>query len=112
MFGRLVGLAVGLVILASGFGLWKPHVAAKYEHFVDFAKVPLSDFDQYRTIVAFLIMALGVVVALAALQREDSRKSSRPAVTILMGEEEPASAPAAHEEAPLEAEAAEAPAHH
>ena len=92
MFGRLVGLVIGLAIAAAGFGLYKPQIAAKYETFVNFAKVPLGPFDQYHTIIAFLIMALGVVVALASLQRETSRKSTRPVLTMLDGDEEPAHA--------------------
>ena len=89
MFGRLVGLVIGLAIAATGFGLYKPLVAAKYETFVDFTRLPLGPFDQYRTIVAFLVMALGIVVALASLQRETSRKSTRPVLTMLGGDEEP-----------------------
>jgi hypothetical protein len=95
MFGRLAGLAAGLVILASGFGLWKPAVAARYEHVVDFARVPLGDFGQYRTIVALLIMVVGVVVGVAALQRETDRKSSRPKLMLM--EDEPAHGAADHD---------------
>jgi hypothetical protein len=113
MFGRLVGLAVGLLVLATGFGLWNPHYAARFEHVVDFAKLPLAGFDQYRSLVAVLIMGVGLVISLAALQREPAKKSTRLAVTVLSDEEpvqgEPVYAEAA-EPVAQEAHAAE-PAH-
>jgi hypothetical protein len=87
MIGRLVGLVIGLAIAAAGFGLYKPLLAAKYETFIDFARLSLGPFDMYRTVISFLIMAIGVVVAVAALQRETSRKSTRPVLTMLDGEE-------------------------
>jgi hypothetical protein len=90
MFGRIAGLVVGLLVLASGFGLWKPATAARYEHFLDFARLPLAGFDQYRTLVAWLIMALGAAICVAAVQREaDKPKSARIGVTLLSGDEEP-----------------------
>lgn len=113
MFGRIGGLLIGLIILATGFGLWKPAVAARYEHVIDFARLPLADFGAYRAIVAFLIMAVGLVVALASLQRETSRKSSRPVPILFEGEEEPAHPASGHaeEHATVEEHAHEEPAH-
>ncbi len=109
MFGRLAGLGVGLVILASGFALWKPAIAARYEHVVDFARLPLGDFSPYRTVVSLLIMAAGLAVAIAAVQRE-SDKPRRRAPTIFMDQETAEAAPETHEgEAPPELEPA--PAH-
>ncbi len=104
MFGRLGGLIIGLVVLATGFGLWKPQVAARYEHVVDFGRLPLADFGQYRALVSILIMAVGLAIALAALQREPSRKSNRPVVTVLSDDEEPAQGQPVFAEGPAYAE--------
>jgi hypothetical protein len=92
MFGRVTGLIVGLLVLVSGFGLLEPQVVGRYEHAIDFARLPLGQFDLYRPVVATLIMMLGAVIAIAALQREPERKSSRPAITVLSGDEEPVQA--------------------
>jgi hypothetical protein len=119
MIGRLAGLVSGLLILAAGFGLLKPHYAARWEHVVDFARLPLAGFDQYRSLVAMLIMAIGLVVALAALQREPARKKTKLHVTVLSEPEQAAPAPAAepahdhHDDHGHAAEPAHAePAHH
>lgn len=99
MIGRILGLAIGLLVLASGFGLWKPAVAARYQHVVDFAGLPLAGFDQYRGLVSWLVMALGLAIALAALQREPDRpRSGRIGVTLLSGEEEPVAGHAVYAE--------------
>ncbi len=94
MIGRLVGIVAGLAIFVFGFGIWKPALAAKYEHFLDFAKLSLNVFDPYRPIVAFLIMAVGLVVGVAAVQREETRRR-KGVVTVFAGDEEPAPAAAA-----------------
>jgi hypothetical protein len=87
MFGRVVGAFIGLLVLATGFGLWKPQTAAGVEHVVDFAKLPLAGFDQYRSLVAWLIMAVGLAVVVAALQREPPKKSTKLGVTLFSGDE-------------------------
>ncbi len=89
MIGRVIGLVIGLAIAALGYGLYKPAVFAKY---VDLAHVELGPFGQYRDIVAGLVAVVGVVVALASLQRSGRPKRSAPAVT-LFAEPEPASEP-------------------
>ncbi len=80
MIGRIVGLLAGALIAISGFGMLKPAAFAKY---FDFTKLSLGPFAEYRTVVCWMIVAVGAVVALAALQRptgpERKRKSS-PAV--------------------------------
>ncbi len=78
MFGRFVGLVIGLVVMALGYGLWKPETFARY---VDLAHVDLGPFATYRTIVCGVIAAVGLVIALAALQRP-RRQSFRPATTM------------------------------
>lgn len=95
MLGRLLGFVVGLGIAAFGYGLWKPATFAKY---VDLSHVPLGPFATYKTVVCGLIIALGLAVALAALQRRSTRKSQLPKVTML-SEPEPARTPAPGDEA-------------
>jgi hypothetical protein len=112
MIGRLLGLVVGVLILAFGFGLWKPEVAAKYEHFLDFAKVHLAIFDPYRTIIAFLVMGFGLVVGIAAVQREPARKKTRHVATVLSEPEETSHAPPAAHDDHAHPERAPAGAHH
>ena len=119
MFGRLAGLVAGLLILAAGFALLKPDYAARWEHVVDFARLPLAGFEQYRSLAAMLIMAVGLVIALAALQREPARKKTRLHATVLGEPEEAAPAAAAgppaeahHDDHGHPAEPAHAEAHH
>ena len=96
MIGRLLGLIVGLAIAAVGYGLWKPVEFAKYvpTKYLDLAHAPLGPYEQYKGIVAGLTVFLGVVVALASLQREGRSKKYRPAPTLLMGSESDHVAPA------------------
>jgi hypothetical protein len=94
MIGRIVGLVVGAVMALTGFGMLKPHLFARY---YDFSKLSLGPFAEYQTLVCWMIVALGAVVALAALQRTSDgprRKRAAPAVF----------APAEPEFAPLHAE--------
>jgi hypothetical protein len=92
MIGRVVGFLFGVAIAATGYGVWRPAEFAKY---VDFAKVELGDFGQYRTVLSWLIMAVGVAVALAALQRPSSRPARRKtALSLGEVESEPHPAPA------------------
>ena len=90
MIGRLFGLIVGAAVFVLGFGMWKPAMFSKY---VDFSHVPLGPFAMYKMIVYGMIMGLGVVIALAALQRKGASKSTRPAAVMFA--DEPAHAPAA-----------------
>ncbi len=90
MIGRLIGLIVGLAIAAFGYGLWKPVEFAKYvpTKYVNPATFPLGPFAEYKLIVIILTIALGIVVALASLQRQGRSKSSKPAVTLFTGSED------------------------
>ena len=83
MIGRLFGLIVGAAVFVLGFGMWKPAIFSKY---VDFAHVPLGPFGMYKSIVCGMIMGLGVVIALAALQRKGASKSTRPAAVVFADE--------------------------
>lgn len=94
MIGRLLWLVAGLAISVFGLGMWKPALAAKYEQAFDFAKLNLSLFDPYRTVIAFVVMGFGLAVMLAALQREPTKKRIRQGVTLFTEAEEPAPAPA------------------
>ncbi len=90
MIGRLLGLIVGLAIAAVGYGLWKPVEFAKYvaPKYLDLSHFPLGPYEQYKVIVAGMTIALGLAVALAALQRQNRPKRIRPAATLLMGSED------------------------
>ena len=103
MFGRVVGLLFGLAIAATGLGLYKPALAARYEHVVDFARLPLGPFDAYRSVISLLIIAFGLVVAVASLQRETARKPIRQGVTVLSDAEELSHSGPEHTDAPVEA---------
>ncbi len=70
MIGRIVGFLVGAAIAVTGYGMLKPAQFAKY---FDFNTVSLGPFAEYKTVVCWLIVALGLVVALAALQRSSGR---------------------------------------
>lgn len=96
MIGRLIGLIFGLAIAAVGYGMWKPVEFAKYvpPKYLDLSHVPLGPFAPYNTLVYGLIFILGVVVALASLQRQGRSRSLRPAPTVLMGSEGDHAAPA------------------
>ena len=98
MIGRLLGLIVGLAIAAVGYGLWKPLEFARYvpPKYLDLSHFPLGPYEQYKAIVAGMTVALGLVVALAALQRQSRPKRTRPAPTLFMsseGEHAPSSDP-------------------
>jgi hypothetical protein len=95
MIGRVVGFLFGVVIAATGFGIWRPATFARY---VDFSQVELGDFGQYKAIIAWLIMAVGAAVAVAALQRPSSRPATRKAA-LSLGEAEPE--PEAHAPPPF-----------
>jgi hypothetical protein len=114
MIGRIVGALIGLLVAAIGFGIWKPATAAKWQHVVDFSKWTLGPFGAHHTIMAFLIMAVGLVMTLAALQRETARPRRKP--TILFSEPEPSPHPApAHDDHAHDAQVDHghaAPAHH
>jgi hypothetical protein len=85
MIGRVVGFLFGVAIAATGFGIWRPAAFAKY---VDFSRIELGDFGQYKAIICWLIMAVGAAVAVAALQRPSSRPAKRKAA-LSLGETEP-----------------------
>ena len=70
MIGRIVGFLAGAMIATAGYGMLRPAAFAKY---VDFTRLSLGPFTEYKTVVCWLIVALGLVVALAALQRPSGR---------------------------------------
>jgi hypothetical protein len=94
MIGRIVGVIVGAAIAVTGYGMQKPQTFARY---FDFAKLPLGPFAEYKTIVCWMIVAVGVVVALAALQRPSGGRKKRVApVMFAPAEPEPVHAEPAH----------------
>lgn len=95
MIGRIVGFLAGAAIAATGYGMLKPATFARY---VDLSRVSLGPFAEYRTIVCWLIVAAGAVVALAALQRPSGggRKRASP-VTFETAE----AGPSVHGHGPL-----------
>ena len=97
MNGRIVGVIVGAAIAVTGYGMLKPAPFAKY---FDFTKLSLGPFVEYKTLVCWLIVAFGVVVALAALQRPSggSRKKRAAPVIFAPAEPEPAHAAPSHPE--------------
>ena len=94
MIGRIVGFVAGAAIAAAGFGMLKPALFAKY---VDFSKIPFGPFADHKTVVCWMIVAFGVVVAIAALQRSSgaaARRKRPPApVVFAPAEDEPVIAP-------------------
>jgi len=86
MIGRLLGLLAGAAIAALGYGLWKPLEFAKYvdPKYLDLAHIELGPFAQYRTLIAFMTIALGAAVALAGVQRRTGppKEKKRPAATL------------------------------
>ncbi len=94
MIGRIVGFVAGAAIAAAGFGMLKPALFAKYG---DFSKIPLGPFADHKTVVCWMIVAFGVVVAIAALQRSSgaaARRKRPPApVVFAPAEDEPVIAP-------------------
>ena len=94
MIGRIVGFVAGAAIAVTGFGMLKPAPFAKY---VDFAKIPLGPFADHKTVVCWMIVAFGVAVAVAALQRSSGeakrRKRSPAPVVFAPADDEPAIAP-------------------
>ncbi len=96
MIGRLLGVVVGAAIFALGYGMWKPATFAKY---YDLSHVPLGPFAAYSTIVYYMIMILGVVVALASIQRKGRQRAQRPPVTMFADDPVETHAPAhAHDD--------------
>jgi hypothetical protein len=96
MIGRIVGFVAGAAIAATGYGMLKPAMFARY---VDFSRLSLGPFAEYKTIVCWLIVAAGLVVALASLQRPagTGRKKAAP---VEFGPAETGRAPA-HGHGPL-----------
>ncbi len=94
MIGRIVGFVAGAAIAVTGFGMLKPAPFARY---VDFSKIPLGPFGDHKTVVCWMIVAFGVVVAVAALQRSSGearrRKRSPAPVVFAPADDEPAIAP-------------------
>ena len=94
MIGRIVGFVAGAAIAVTGFGMLKPAPFARY---VDFSKIPLGPFGDHKTVVCWMIVAFGVVVALAALQRSSGaaakRKRSPAPVVFAPADDEPVIAP-------------------
>ena len=72
MRGRLFGLAVGLMLLAEGYALWRPQALGALPH------PDLGPFSQYRLVISLLSAAAGAIVILAALFR-DTGKAAAPA---------------------------------
>ena len=80
MIGKIVGFIVGAAIAVTGYGMLKPQLFAKY---YDFTKLSLGPFAEYKTLVCWLIVAIGGVIALAALQRSSGggrRKRAAPVI--------------------------------
>jgi len=103
MIGRIVGVIAGAAIAVTGYGMLKPATFAKY---FDFSKLSLGPFVEYKTLVCWLIVAVGAAVVLAALQRPSggARKKRAGPVIFAPAEPEPAHA------APLHSDPAPAPA--
>ena len=66
MRGRLFGLAVGALLLAEAYGLWKPQALG------GLPQPDLGPFSHYRLVIALLTAGVGVVVMLASLVRESA----------------------------------------
>ncbi len=107
MIGRIVGALIGAAIAVTGYGMLKPALFARY---VDFGRLSLGPFAEYKVVVCWLIVAFGLMVVLASLQRP-TRKAARrrpkptvfaPAEPVLADEPGP-SPMAAPEDAPPEA---------
>jgi hypothetical protein len=79
MLGRIVGFVAGAAIATAGYGMLRPAVFAKY---LDFSKLSLGPFAEYKAIVCWLIVAFGAVVAVAALQRPTGGRRRRPSPPV------------------------------
>jgi hypothetical protein len=92
MIGRIVGMLVGAAIALLGFGMLKPALFVKY---FDFSKLTLGPFDEYKTLVCWMIVVFGAVVALASLQRPTGapRRKRAARVTFAPAETAPAHSP-------------------
>ena len=92
MRGRLFGLAVGLLLLAEAFALWRPQALG------GLPQPDLGPFSQYRLVIALLSAGAGAVVMLAALMRDTSKPAPaerRPGgpLTLELGTPQPAPPP-------------------
>ena len=56
MIGKIVGFIVGTAIAVTGYGMLKPALFVKY---YDFGKLTLGPFAEYKTLVCWLIVAVG-----------------------------------------------------
>lgn len=92
MIGRIVGTLVGAAIALLGYGMLKPALFARY---FDFSKLTLGPFEEYKTIVCWMIVAFGAVVAVASLQRPTGapRKARAAPAAFEPTEAEPARSP-------------------
>jgi hypothetical protein len=91
MIGRIVGTLFGAAIALLGYGMLKPALFVK---FFNFSKLTLGPFDEYKTLVCWMIVAFGAVVALASLQRPTNVRKKRAApVTFEPAEPGPARSP-------------------
>ena len=90
MIGRIVGLIVGAAMALTGFGMLKPHLFARY---FNFSKLSLGPFVEYKTLVCWMIVVLGAVVALAALQRSSGGPRRKRAAPVVFAPAEPEFAP-------------------
>ena len=102
MFGRLLGLLAGAAIAALGYGLWKPVEFARYVEpkYLDMAQVELGPFAPYKTLIAFMTIAVGAAVALAGVQRRGTPRKQRPAAPLFSAAapgQDPFSLDAGHE---------------
>ena len=94
MRGRLFGLAVGLLLLAEAYGLWRPQALG------GLPQPDLGPFSQYRLVIALLSAGAGAVVMLAAMFREvgdGASAAKRPTgpMTLDLGSPSPAARQAA-----------------
>jgi tetratricopeptide (TPR) repeat protein len=63
MFGRVVGVLAGLALVAFAVAVWRPELyAAGFE-------IDIGPFGDYRPETSGLIAAVGLVIAIAAVQR-------------------------------------------
>jgi len=98
MIGRIIGTLAGVAMAITGYGMLKPAVFARY---FDFSKLSLGPFGEYKALVCWMIVAIGGVVVLAALQRPRGVGRRKPA-PVSFSEEPAAHAPAAsHGHGPL-----------
>ena len=95
MWGRLIGVLFGLVLVGEAYLLWRP------EAVLALPSLDLGPFAAYRTVVAGLAAAFGVVVMGAATQRSQAPRTARRRQPVVVWTGPPAGTTTAEDSDPF-----------